>query len=115
MLPEGIKERRSKPRIEGSFPATLRGTTISGESFQIDARLDNLSVSGLHVCLECSVAVASPLYAVIRLPGIEVRAQGVVKRVETRRDGLFGLGVALENYRVFSAERDTARGERKLQ
>ncbi len=101
MLQDEIVERRSKPRIEGRFPAMVRGTTAHGEPFEVQTLLDNLSVSGLHVRLGHQVAVASPLFASIRLPGIEVKAKGVVKRIELEQDGSFGLGVAFDSYRVF--------------
>jgi len=97
-----IVERRSKSRIEGPIPATLRGSDTSGESFEIETMVDNLSVGGFHVSLERRLAVAASLFALIRFTGMKIEANGVVKRVEPQRDGLFGLGVAFESYRVLS-------------
>jgi hypothetical protein len=107
MFPDEIVERRSKPRVQGAFPATIHGTTAIGEPFVVQTRLDNLSVGGLHLRLKLPVAVASPLFANIRLPGIEVRAKGIVNRIERESDdGSFGLGVAFKSYRVYSAPSD---------
>ncbi len=109
MFQNRIVERRAKPRIEGSFPASVRGTAICGESFELQTQLDNLSVSGLHVCLQQPVAVASTFFAIIRLARLEVKARGVVRRVELRPDGSFALGVSIDSYRVFSVLTDTGR------
>ncbi len=96
-------ERRLKPRINGPIRAKVYCTALSGESIEImDAALNNLSTSGLHVCLEHPVAEASSLQAIISIGGVEVMANGIVRRVETRPDGSFGLGVEFENYSVLS-------------
>ena len=97
-------ERRNQQRIEGSFPATVSGWDSSGRQFEVGTALDNLSLSGMHVYLECPVAVSSFLSATIRFAGIEVKATGFVRRVEPQDDGSFGLGVAFDSYRVFEEQ-----------
>ncbi len=87
-------------------PATVQGNDVSGEPFEIGTSLDNLSVSGLYVRLAREMAVAAPLFAIIRFSGLEIKAKGVVKRVVPVPDGLFGLGVAFESYRAVSAPAD---------
>jgi len=102
MFRDEIVERRSQLRIEGSIPATVSGMDTSGEPFEIGTALGNLSLSGLYVCLERPIAVDSPLSAIIRFEGLEVKTTGVVKRVEPQPDGSFGLGVAFDSYNIFS-------------
>ncbi len=101
-----IGERRSKPRVAMIVAATVRGSDSGGEPFEISTSIDNLSVSGLYVRLAREVAVASPLFTLIRFSGLEIKAKGVVKRVVPLPDGLFGLGVAFESYRAVSAPVD---------
>ncbi len=102
MFRDGI-ERRIKPRVNGPIPVKVCCTPTSGESFEIIGTvLDNLSTSGLHVCVEHPVAVASPLVAFISFAGTEIMASGIVRRVEMQHDGSFGLGVAFESYRLVS-------------
>ena len=100
MSPDEIAERRLKPRISGPIAAVLIGTDRRGESFKIETALDNLSVGGLHAQIERQVEVKSLLFALIRFAGMEVEASGVVCRVESQPDGMFGLGVAFESYQV---------------
>jgi hypothetical protein len=102
MLRDEIVERRAQPRIEGSFPATVSGIDLSGQPFEVGTALDNLSLSGMHLYLEQPVSVDAQLATTIRFAGIEVKATGVIKRVELRDDGSFGLGVAFDSYRVLS-------------
>ncbi len=104
MFSDEIVERRAQPRIEGSFPATVSGMDISGQPFEIGTALDNLSLSGMHLFLEQPVSVNTALATTIRFAGIEVKATGVVKRVELQDDGSFGLGVAFDTYQVISLQ-----------
>ncbi len=102
-------ERRVKPRIEGAFPATVCATDARGESFEIEAVLDNLSVSGLHVTLRRQVEVAAALFAIIRFAGMEVEAWGVVRRVEAQPEVAYGLGVEFTRYRLIGPDGELER------
>ncbi len=104
MSQHAIIERRSKPRIEGSIPAAVTVMDESGGSYEIGTVLGNLSVSGLYVRLDRPAALASPFLATIRFAGLEVKAKGTVRRVESHPDGTFGLGVAFDSYRLIPAE-----------
>ncbi len=99
-----IVERRSKPRIQAYIPATLRGSDKSGKPFEIEAYLDNLSTTGLHVCLGFELEPGASLSASVMLAGMAIEANGLVKRVELQPDGWFGFGVAFDSYRVGSAQ-----------
>ncbi len=108
MYTDDIGERRSKPRVAMTVPATVRGSDVSGQPFESGTTIDNLSVAGLYVRLAHQMDVASPLFAIIRFSGLEIKAKGLVKRVVPLPDGLFGLGVAFESYRAVSAFAATA-------
>ncbi len=100
MYPYEIVQRRRKPRIDLPIPATLRGSDTSGKPFDIEAALDNLSVGGFHVRLERRLELATSLFALIRIAGMEIEATGVVRWVKSKPDGSFGHGVAFEGYRI---------------
>jgi len=104
MFRDETVERRSKPRIYGPIPAMLHCRDTSGESFEIETELDNLSAGGLYVRMERRLDVAASLFALIRFAGMEIEATGVVKRVDSQPKGSFGFGVAFENYRILSSQ-----------
>lgn len=60
-------DRRRHPRLRVPFPAMLRGKDASGESFEVDAVLDNISAGGLYVRLGRCVKRGARLFAVVRL------------------------------------------------
>ncbi len=102
MFQDEIVQRRLKPRIDLPIPATLRGNDASGNPFDLEVAIDNLSVGGFHVRLERRLEVATSLLALIRIAGMEVEATGAVRWVDSKPDGSFGHGVAFQNYRVLS-------------
>ena len=103
MSPHEIVERRSKPRLQAFIPAKVRGSDKNGKQFDADAYLDNLSVTGLHVCLEFELQPGACLSASIQVAGMAIEATGFVKRVELEPDGWFGFGVAFDSYRIGSS------------
>ena len=60
-------DRRRHPRLYTPFPATLRGKDASGESFEVNAVLDNISAGGLYVRLERCVKRGTRLFVIVRL------------------------------------------------
>ncbi len=50
LSPTQVQERRSKPRMDCSYPAIVQGRDATGLKFRQEALLTNLSASGL--CLE---------------------------------------------------------------
>ena len=103
---EGV-ERRGKPRLYDAFPAKVRGSNKAGQALEVDARTENLSASGLYLFLPWNVELGALLCVTIRLASAEslvasaarVLTQGVVKRVEPRADGYYGLAVAFHYHR----------------
>ena len=105
-------ERRSKPRLKGSFPTVARGVDATGETFQIDATIDNISAGGLYLRLRQRLEPGMALFFVTSLstPGRvnasapRLALHGVVLRAELTHGGACGVAVALTNYRFLGAE-----------
>jgi hypothetical protein len=108
----GGAERRSKPRIKGSFPAVVHGVDASNETFQIDTTIDNLSAGGLYLRLWQRLEPGTTLFFITSLlmPGRvnasapRLALHGVVLRTELTHDGKCGVAVALSNHRFLGAE-----------
>ena len=105
-------ERRSKPRIKGSFPAVVHGVDAGNETFQIETTIDNLSAGGLYLRLRQRLEPGTTLFFVTSLstPGRvnasapRLALHGVVLRAELTHGGKCGVAVALSNYRFLGAE-----------
>ena len=97
-------ERRSKPRIAGSYPARVQGCDINGREFSVQCCVENISASGVYVkCgedLSEGSKVSLRVYlAVNRDTGSTVEAHGRVVRIETSSDGHHGLGIAIDRHK----------------
>ena len=104
-------DRRSTPRIELPFLATVRGLDRRGERFTLETVVDNLSPCGLYLRLARPVEPRATLFVVVRFapagsaavaaPGVAVR--GVVRRAELRPGGVWGVAVAFMRHRFLYA------------
>lgn len=103
MASNEMVERRFKPRIEGPIPAQVRSTDAGGAPFEIQTMLDNLSVGGFHMRLTRQLEAAVSVSALICFTGMNIEAEGVVKRIEPQPDGSFGFGVEFKSYQILSA------------
>lgn len=98
-------ERRSKPRISTPFRAMVRGLSTTGERFEFETLLDNVSASGAYLQVSECVSQYSKLYLFIELsesenvPGPSIEAEGVVLRSEPKSNGFFGLAVVFTRHR----------------
>jgi len=100
-------ERRHKPRISEPFFTRVRGIDASGQAFEANTLLDNISASGLYMRLGRQVNPEARLFIVIHLSactsGGEVAGRaallGVVLRSEPRSGGLWGLAIRFTRYR----------------
>jgi hypothetical protein len=100
-------ERRSKPRIQNPFPATVRGVNARGETFETDTVLDNLSAGGLYLFLLQQVELGAKVFIVIQFstgptvretrPRVAIR--GEVLRAERESSGACGIAVAFTGHR----------------
>jgi hypothetical protein len=108
----GGAERRSKPRIKGSFPAVVHGVDAGNETFQIETTIDNLSAGGLYLRLRQRLEPGTTLFVVTSLSthgranasAPRLALHGVVVRAELTPGGKCGVAVALSNYRFLGAE-----------
>jgi len=99
-------EQRGKPRLYEAFPAKVRGSDKTGQIFEVDVLLHNLSASGLYLVLPRQVDLGTVLSVTIRLAGAKnlvssaarVRTRGVVVRVEPAGDAC-GLAIAFNYHR----------------
>jgi len=100
-------EQRRHPRIYEPFPVLVRGVDVHREAFVIETRLDDFSASGLYLRPPWPVAVGARLFAVVRITmnplaweaSPRVAVHGVVRRVEPRLDGTYGVGMAFTRHR----------------
>jgi hypothetical protein len=110
MSKDMIVVRCYRSRIIGFSSALVRVRDTLGESREFHKRLHNFRVRGLHVCLRRPVERDSSLSAITRAAGVEIRASGILPRVESRTDNSLGPGVRLEDHHLLSAQPD--RGDR---
>jgi hypothetical protein len=88
------EKKEERTRIDGSFPATIRGFDESGCMFRTNSSVDSISSMGMHVLLHRRVAAGSQLDAVVRLDsGARIAARGKVVGVDRLSSGLFGIAV----------------------
>ncbi len=107
--PLNYVERRSKPRIENSFPATVRGVNASGQAFETHTVLDNLSARGLYLSVmhqvkqgaKVSIVIQFSTGATVNETRPRVELLGEVLRAEREESGACGIAVAFTIYRFF--------------
>lgn len=100
---EGLVERRKKPRIANPFPTRVWGADATGNTFEIDCTLDNVSSQGLYLRLPRRIASGAELNVVIKFsdglhPGATALLVCEALREEPQTDGLFGLAMRVKNY-----------------
>ena len=99
-------DRRSRPRLSGRFPATVRGLNRNRDSFEIHAVIDNIGAGGLYMRLRQDVEPGETLFLVTRLTsdagevhGPLIAINGNVLRAEPIPSGECGVAVAITNHR----------------
>jgi len=100
-------ERRSHPRVQIRFPATVKGVDANGKAFETETLLKDLSVNGLFLKLEQQVSEGVEVWVTIqlalgpttglRVPRVVVR--GFTKRAEPQPDGKTGLAVSITHHK----------------
>ena len=101
-----VADRRRKPRIYEPFAARVRGVDGRGDSFEVEAVLDNLSAGGLYMWVKRHVEEGLQIFILFRLAarltpevkGLRVAAHGRVLRSESGPDGACGIAVVFERY-----------------
>ena len=101
------EERRIKPRLQCSYPSTLKGHSISGLRYQTPAVLSNISASGMYLRTKRQMMDGETLSIIVRLSTaplyqkeqFRLSATCQVVRVEPKADGTFGIAVRIHNHR----------------
>jgi PilZ domain len=100
-------ERRLSPRVPAPYPARLKGTDFEGQNFREETLLDNLSSRGSYLQLNHRLPEGAVVSLAMRLstaPAAEksalMAAKGLVRRVESRKDGRYGIAVQFIRRRV---------------
>jgi hypothetical protein len=102
------QERRKAARIYRSFPVRVQGVDRSGQSFEADTLVENVSPGGFYLLLPQNVEEGARLLTALRLTNasrrqgsaLGVMACGVVLRTEYQHDGQYGLAVAIKHHRL---------------
>ena len=97
---QAAAERRAKPRSKDTLPARVWGVDIDDQPFSFDCLLDNISASGLYLCLPRRMQFSAAINLVVRLPngsmdGRVAAISGIVIRDQTEHDGNTGVGVRI--------------------
>jgi hypothetical protein len=100
-------ERRGKPRVGCSYPATVRGHLPDGVRFEARAVLSNMSASGMYLRTQRKVQPGQTVFVVVRMSTASLvqespprlAAFGQVVRMETKVDGTYGIALKLVNHR----------------
>jgi hypothetical protein len=101
-------ERRLSPRVAVEYPARLKATDIEGQDFREETLLENLSGSGSYLPLTRKLLEGAVVTIAMRLStapageeSLLMAARGIVRRVESRANGGYGLAVQFVRRRVF--------------
>jgi len=99
-------DRRIKPRIECDYPAVVEGCGADGVKYNDQARLVNLSASGLYMLTNRYIENGSKLAVTVFLSNSiddhdapRLVTNGVVVRSEPRANGKCGVAVLFNHYR----------------
>jgi c-di-GMP-binding flagellar brake protein YcgR len=99
-------EKRNKPRVNCNYPVAVEGVNGNGNKFHEEAKLANLSATGLYMIvnrhLECGNTVSMTIQLADATEDDEapkISANGIVVRSESRVDGTCGVAVKFKNYR----------------
>jgi hypothetical protein len=98
-------ERRRKPRVFNRFITSVSGVNASGEPFEVETALDNLSAGGLYIRLRQRVNENTKLKLLIHLAESRdvvapvVETQGIVLRSEPKLNGEYGIAVKFTRHR----------------
>jgi hypothetical protein len=99
-------DRRVKPRIECDYPAIVEGYDADGTKFNDQAKLANLSASGLFLLANRFIENGSKLTVTVLLSNSmidkevpKLATNGIVVRTEPKMNGTCGVAVKFSNYR----------------
>jgi len=99
-------DRRIKPRIVCDYPAIIEGYDSSGNKFNDDGKLSNLSASGVYMWANRNIENGSKLSVTILLTSGQldidtpkIATNGIVVRTEPQMDGTYGIAIKFNKYK----------------
>jgi hypothetical protein len=99
-------ERRGVARLDFPFPAVVRGKDATGQAFQIETTLRNISTTGLFMRLKREISTGVLLNVVVRFSSSAGSPQaamalfrGRVVRVESHDEDPSGVAVEFIRHR----------------
>lgn len=99
-------DRRLKPRIECDYSAVIEGYDDDGEKYNDQAKLANLSASGLFMVANRRFENGSKLSVTVLLSNSfndddapKLATSGIVVRIEPKTNGTCGVAVKFNHYR----------------
>jgi hypothetical protein len=100
------QERRIKPRVICDYPVIIEGYDVTGKKFNENARLANLSASGLYMKANRNIDSGSVLSVTVLLTSAlvdkdtpKIATNGIVVRIEPQTDGGCGVALKFNHYR----------------
>ena len=99
-------DRRIKPRVICDYPVIIEGYDGDGNKYNENAKLANLSASGLYMKANRNIENGSILSVTILLTSAliekdtpKIATNGIVVRTEPQIDGTCGIAVKFNHYR----------------
>ena len=101
-----VSERRSKPRMECAYPATVRGYSLDGKKFEENATVLNLSAGGVYMLINRFINKGQDLSVKIAFPtgslewgSSKLATNGVVVRTEALSEEVLGIAIKFQRRR----------------
>lgn len=99
-------DRRIKPRIDCDYPAIIEGYDGDGTKYNDQAKLANLSASGLFMMANRYIENGSKLSVTVLLTNTiedndapKLATSGIVVRTEPKTNGMCGIAIKFNHYR----------------
>jgi hypothetical protein len=99
-------DRRIKPRIDCDYPAIVEGCDGDGTKYNEQAKLANLSASGLYMLANRYIENGSKLSVTVHLSNSlkdkdapKLATNGTVVRTEPQSNGTCGIAIKFYHYR----------------
>lgn len=101
-------ERRTKPRINCSYPVVLRTHHDRGKKTENHATITNISATGIYLRTHNFIPRGQSLFFMARLSNLpaekalapNLAATGQVVRVEPKPDGSYSVAIRMLRYRL---------------
>jgi hypothetical protein len=92
-------QSRDETRIQGPFPARVKGSQATGARFVTDTIIENLSAQDCCVRLVERVEPGDCLFVATRINKAVVSLRGKVLHIMLRADGTWGVILRITRYR----------------